>query len=230
MLDVFREEKKYVCDLPEFVYVRNILSAILDGDTFNGYKQYLVRSLYFDSDLDVDYKEKDHGVSERKKVRIRIYNPSAKKAKLELKAKSGNMQRKQSLTISREHAIELINCNYEVLKEYDDEFAQHMYYLMITEQYRPKTMVEYDRIGLTAPFNNIRITFDSNIRANEGNYNLFAEDTNCYPVLSKTKGILEVKYNNFLASYIKEALRCVNSLEESASKYVLARCMGQGGA
>lgn len=228
MLDVFREEKKYLCNLPEFVYIKNVLSAVLEGDPFNGYDSYLVRSLYFDSNQDVDYFEKDAGLSERKKVRLRIYDPKAEKAKLELKAKSGSMQRKQSLTISKSHAIELINGNYEVLNEYEGEFASYMYYLMVTEQYSPKTLIEYDRVGLTAPLNNTRITFDSGVRAHEGNYNLFDDVVNCYPVISPSKGILEVKYNKFLASYIKETLRCVNLLESSASKYVLARCIGQG--
>lgn len=229
MLDVFREEKKYVCNLPELTYIKNVLTGVMQGDPFQGYEPYLVRSLYFDSYSDVDYVEKDHGLSERKKVRIRVYDHNAKKAKLELKAKSGCMQRKQSLTITREDAIALIDGRYEVLRSYSEEFAMYMYNLMSINLYKPKTMIEYDRVALTAPVNNIRLTIDSKVRANEGCFDLFAKDVNCYQVISPTKGILEVKYNKFLLSYIKEALRCVNNIESSASKYTLARCMGQGG-
>lgn len=229
MLDVFREEKKYVCDLAEFIYAKNSLSAVMEGDPFQGYESYVVKSLYFDSYTDVDYIEKDEGVENRKKVRIRTYGSGLDFAKLELKAKSGSMQRKQSLNISKADAIELINGNYGVLNNYSEEFATYMYNLMVTQQYRPKTIVEYDRVALTAPLNNIRVTFDSGVRANEGVFDLFSEDTNCYPVMSPSKGIIEVKYNKFLASYVKETLRCVNTLESSASKYVLARCMGLGG-
>ena len=37
------------------------------------------------------------------------------------------------------------------------------------------------------------------------------------------KGVLEVKYNRFLPSYIKLALNVSDKLETSVSKYVLAR-------
>ena len=103
MLDVFREEKKYICNLLEASYLKNTLCGILQGDPYQGYEPYMVRSLYFDSFSDIDYREKEDGLSERKKVRLRIYSPDAKSAKLELKQKSGCMQRKQSLSVSREH-------------------------------------------------------------------------------------------------------------------------------
>ena len=229
MIDVFREEKKYVCNLLEASYVKNTLMGVMSGDPFQGYRPYLVRSLYFDSYKDVDYREKEDGLSERKKVRLRVYSPDAKKAKLELKQKSGCMQRKQSLSVSREHAIELINGNYGVLKEYEDDFAVYMHNLMKTEFYIPKTVVEYDRVAFTAPINNIRLTVDSGVRANEGYFNIFDKALTLYPVMDPAKVILEVKYNKFLLSYIKEALRCVDKIESSASKYVMARGIGQGG-
>ncbi|MCR5101649.1 MAG: polyphosphate polymerase domain-containing protein [Butyrivibrio sp.] len=229
MLDVFREEKKYVCNLLEAVYLKNTLCGILQGDPFQGYEPYTVRSLYFDSISDKDYREKEDGLSERKKVRIRIYSPDDKKAKLELKQKSGCMQRKQSLSISREHALELINGNYEVLKEYDGDFALYMYNLMTLETYRPKTVIEYDRVAFTAPINNIRLTVDSGVRANEGYFNIFDKDIFLYPVINPASVIFEVKYNKFLLSYIKDAIRCVCKIETSASKYTMSRCIGQGG-
>jgi len=229
MLDVFREEKKYVCNLLEAVYLKNSLNGILQGDPFQGFEPYLVRSLYFDTISDTDFKEKEDGLSDRKKVRLRVYSPDSKTAKLELKQKSGSMQRKQSLTLSREHAQELINSNYEVLKEYDDDFAVYMYNLMNLEGYKPKTVVEYDRVAYTAPINNIRLTVDSGVRANEGCYDIFDNDIALYPVIDPTTVIFEVKYNKYLLSYIKDAISCVCKLETSASKYTLARYIGQGG-
>ncbi len=229
MLDIFREEKKYVCNLLEAGYLRNTLSGTLQGDPFNEYEPYMVRSLYFDSFADTDFWEKEDGLSERKKVRLRIYSPDAKTAKLELKQKSGCMQRKQSLTVSREHAIDLINGNYDVLKEYNDEFASYMFNLMTLEAYKPKTVVEYDRVAFTAPINNIRLTVDSGVRANEGYFNIFDKDIALYPVIDPASVIFEVKYNNYLLSYIKDVIRCVCKTESSASKYSLARYIGQGG-
>lgn len=229
MIDVFREEKKYVCNLLEAVYLKNCLNAILQGDPFQGYEPYMVRSLYFDTVSDSDFREKEDGLSDRRKVRLRIYSPDAKTAKLELKQKSGCMQRKQSLTISREHAKELIHGNYDVLKEYGDDFATYMYNLMNLEGYKPKTVVEYDRVAYTAPINDIRLTVDSGVRANEGHFDIFNKDLALYSVIDPTTVIFEVKYNKYLLSYIKDAIRCVCKLESSASKYTLARYIGQGG-
>lgn len=67
-----------------------------------------------------------------------------------------------------------------------------------------KTIVEYKRKAYIAKENKIRITFDHQIEATETNMDLFAPDLNMYPVLDKFNGVLEVKYNGFLLSYIKE--------------------------
>ncbi len=69
--------------------------------------------------------------------------------------------------------------------------------------YRPKTVVEYDRFAFIAPENSIRITFDSGIRANEVNFNIFDRNLVLNSVMSPFAVVLEVKYNGFLLSYIK---------------------------
>ena len=229
MLDVLREEKKYVCNLLEAVYLKNTLNGIMQGDPYQGYEPYMVRSLYFDSMSDIDYREKEDGLSDRKKVRLRIYSPDSDYAKLELKQKSGCMQRKQSLAVTREHAVELISGNYDVLKEYDNEFSTYMYNLMTLESYRPKTVIEYDRVAYVAPINNIRLTVDSGVRANEGYFNIFDENIALYPVIDPSSVIFEVKYNKYMPSYVKDAIRFICKTETSASKYTMSRYIGQGG-
>ena len=228
-LDVFREEKKYEMSILGLEYVKQRMESCLHGDKFNGTKPYLVRSLYFDSYCNTDYWEKDLGANYRKKIRLRVYSPDASTAKLELKEKSGSMQRKQSLTIPREEAVELINGNYEVLLEHEEELASYLYGKMTSELYTPRTVVEYDRIAFGTNENNIRLTIDTGIRANEGYFNIFDNNLQLYPVMQPDKGVLEVKYNNFLLSYIKDVIECTDSLETSVSKYMLARRVGMGG-
>ncbi len=228
-LDVFREEKKYEMSTLGLEYVRQRLESCLHGDPFNGTKAYLVRSLYFDSYSNIDYWDKDLGANYRKKIRLRVYTPDAESAKLELKEKKGSMQRKQSLTIPREEAIELTKGNYDVLLNHEEELASYLYGKMTTELYAPRTVVEYDRVAFGTNENNIRLTIDTGIRANEGNYDIFDENLQLYPVMRLDRGVLEVKYNNFLLSYIKDVIECVDSLETSVSKYVLARGIGMGG-
>ena len=229
VLRVLRTEKKHNLTKLEVSGLKSRLSAILSGDPVNGYKPYLVRSLYFDTIFNDDFYEKMAGVERRQKIRLRIYDPNAKTAKLEIKEKQGTTQLKRSLVLTREEAIRLQNCDYEVLKEKEDELAQELYIVMTTKLYRPVCIVEYDRVAFANPTNDIRITFDSDIRSNEGNFSIFDPNLQCYPVFSNRNTVLEVKYNGFLLSYIKEAIGSLDCTETAVSKYCLARRYGLGG-
>lgn len=229
VLRVLRTEKKHNLTKIEVSGLKSRLSAILSGDPVNGYKPYLVRSLYFDTIFNDDFFEKMAGVERRQKIRLRVYDPNAKTAKLEIKEKQGVTQLKRSLVLTREEAIRLQNCDYDVLKDKEDELAQELYILMTTKLYRPVCIVEYDRVAFANPTNDIRITFDSDIRSNEGNLSIFDPNLQCYPVFSNRNTVLEVKYNGFLLSYIKEAIGSLDCTETAVSKYCLARRYGLGG-
>ncbi|MCQ2523797.1 MAG: polyphosphate polymerase domain-containing protein [Lachnospiraceae bacterium] len=226
MLDVLREEKKYGISLERAQALFFKLSQAMDGDPFNGLNSYLVRSLYFDSINDDDFFEKGEGIEYRKKIRLRVYDPKANKAKLEMKEKSGSSQRKRSLTLSRDDAKRMIAGDYSVLLGYEEELASELYYTMVTECYQPKCVVQYYRRAFAAMENNIRITFDSELTSNEGYYDIFDENMYVYPISPKDEVVLEVKYNNFLLSYIKDLLDCVDKTETSNSKYCRARKYG----
>jgi hypothetical protein len=77
--------------------------------------------------------------------------------------------------------------------------------------------------------NDIRITFDSEVESNEGYFDIFDKNLCIYPVMPKDEVILEVKYNNFILSYIKDVIQCVDKTEMSNSKYCMARKYGMIG-
>ena len=217
-LDVSRVEEKYVLTYAEAERLYLKLRKILPGDGVNGYEAYCVRSLYFDSYYNDDYLDKLSGIKDRKKIRLRIYDVSASDVKLELKQKEGDNQRKRSVRITRQEA--------EMLCQ-ENGVAQDIYYIMKKEVYRPKCIVEYKRRAFAVPTNNIRITFDSEIVSAEGNLDLFVPSRALtIPVESKNTVILEVKYNHFLLSYIKDALGFCDVAQGSYSKYVVGRKMG----
>ena len=145
---------------------------------------------------------------------------------LEIKQKQGDNQLKRSLKLKREDAIELTKGKYTCLLKYNDPFAAECYGIMNMYCYKPKAIVQYNRKAYIAKENKIRITFDSNIIATETNMNIFDENLNLYPVFEKDKVVLEVKYNGFLLSYIKDSLEKVKHLETSVSKYCLSRHIG----
>ena len=57
-------------------------------------------------------------------------------------------------------------------------------------------------------------------------FDIFSENLIQYPVWDAFHAVLEVKYNGFLPSYIKELVSSVNCSEISVSKYGLSRSVG----
>lgn len=229
ILDVLRKEKKFVISDVVSTNLGNFCSKVLHEDQNNGDRGYIVRSLYFDTVDNRDYEQKMAGEEIRKKIRLRIYNPNDQFAKLEMKQKQNDNQRKRSLTITREHAMRLIDGDYSCLLEYDQKFALELYTTMTMQMYIPRCVIEYNRKAFILEENNTRLTFDSNIRATEANVNIFDEELCLYPIYPMEKTVLEVKYNNFLLSYIKDIINPVDKIETSVSKYCLARSVTLGG-
>lgn len=223
MNKVLREEKKFLISLAEYTKLKGKLEAVMLEDEYNGANGYIIRSLYFDTPFDDDYFEKAAGIENRRKIRLRTYDPKLDFAMLEMKQKQGVNQMKRSLKISKEDAQRIIKCDYTPLLNYDEEFAQELYTFMQTKLYRPKTIVEYNRKAFIAKENKIRVTFDNKIVSTESSFDLFNEHLNMNPVMDPYNVVLEVKFNGFMLSYIKAMINQTDKSELSVSKYVLAR-------
>lgn len=225
MNEVFRQEKKYLLSLDQYYKLSHYLSQFLVEDKHNQGEGYHIRSLYFDTIDDKDFDDKVSGVELRRKIRLRTYRAEQQSAALEMKQKQGELQKKRSLIVSKEDAREIIKRNYSVLLKYEDDFAVECYSLMNSMCYLPKTVVDYQRRAFVADGNNIRITFDHHMRGTESNFDIFDEKLVEYPVWDPYVVVLEVKFNGFLLSYIKDALRDCGVGETSFSKYCLARAV-----
>lgn len=223
MNEVLRQEKKYAVNLADGVILRGQLGSVLKGDPHNGAQGYAVRSLYFDTPDDQDFTDKRDGLELRRKIRLRVYSPRAEFAMLEMKQKQGAYQRKRSLRLKKEDAERLCRGDYRPLLACEDPFAAECYGLMYCRCYRPKAVVEYRREAFIAKENRIRVTLDSQISATEASWDLFSERLPLYPVMDPFQMVLEVKYNGFLLSYIKDLLNQIERSELSVSKYCLAR-------
>lgn len=226
MNEVFRQEKKYWITRLDMERLSRRLEPVMLQDPHNGALGYTIRSLYFDTLDERDYTEKLDGVALRRKIRLRIYDPAAEFAMLEMKQKEGAFQKKRSLRIARDDALAVAAGRYESLLGYDDPFAAECYGLMRMRCYRPKTVVEYRRRAFIARENQIRITFDHDIRATEACLDVFSPGLNLYPVLDPYNAVLEVKFNGFLLSHLKSAISAADRSELTVSKYCLARSAG----
>lgn len=223
MQKVLRNERKYMISLSEWMRKSHELHQLLHEDPHNGIHGYTIRSLYFDTEYDDDFFDKEYGMEVRKKLRLRVYDPKGESAVLEMKQKQGEQQLKRSLRLRREDAERLIAGNYSPLLHYPEDFAAECYALMNIRCYRPKVVIEYRRKAFIAKENSTRITFDHHIEATQSNFDLFNPGLAMNPVMARSQAVLEVKYNRFLLSYIQEMLNSIDKSELSVSKYSIAR-------
>ncbi len=222
-LDVLRTEQKYDIGFREMYRIKPKLSAVVKEDIHNGREGYIVRSLYFDTVHDDDYYDKLDGLEIRRKIRLRIYTPQDKTAKLELKEKTGNRQRKRSLLLEREEAERIAAGDYEPLTLLNDDFALEIYGRMKQYCYVPKCIIEYNRLAYAVSTNDTRITFDHRLRASLANTDLFSPDLKLSPAGEQNRVTMEVKFNNFLLSYVKDAVSVADRTQISLSKYAAVR-------
>ena len=219
-LKTLRHEQKYVIPYEEMLNLRAKFEKLLTVDRNpNG---YMVRSLYFDSVDDQDYYDKLGGEANRKKIRIRIYDTTSDFVKLEIKAKYDTNQLKESLIINKKIASELIKGNYGVLLEFNSDTAKKIYAIMAKGYYRPKVIIEYDRIAYITT-TTTRITFDFNVRRSYDFNNFFNDKINYLNVTDGKDIILEVKYDRYLEKYISLILDGKTSRYQSVSKYIMGR-------
>ena len=183
----------------------------------------MVRSLYFDSIEDDDYYQKLSGDMIRKKIRIRIYDVDSDFMKLELKGKYDIHQLKESLIINRKTCEQLIKGNYEVLLNYEDDIAKKIYLIMRERCYKPKCIIEYQRMAFIS-HNNTRITIDYEIKTSRFIENeLFDKEINYINITDPNQIVLEVKFDHFLEDYIGRILDKYVTSNASVSKYVMGR-------
>lgn len=228
MRQVLRQEKKFLLDHVCAARLQARLRNVLKEDEHNGADGYRIRSLYFDTVGDRDYVEKLFGTNPRRKVRLRIYDPDADFALLECKQKDGENQVKRSLACNRDEARRLIAGDMRWMLDREEPFAQEMYAFISMNGYRPKAVIDYHRSAFVGQENRTRITFDTNIRSTETNMDIFDKNLCTHPVLDPFNVILEVKYNGFLMSYVKDQINSVEKRPISVSKYALGRDITMG--
>lgn len=222
IVSVNRSELKYEMHPLVALELQNELDILLQRDAYSAQSSYMVRSLYFDSVNDIDFSDKYAGVEKRKKIRIRVYSSDAVSGKIELKRKEGNYSYKKSLNISRNEIIMAQKGDYSFLLDYESHTAWELYTLLNLGCYRPKAIIEYQRIAFVYPENHIRITLDSQIKSSEGILDLMADNLTYIPVIDD-RVILEVKYDGTLIKVVSDILKKYKLTQVSVSKYASGR-------
>ena len=162
-------------------------------------------------------------MDDRDKFRIRAYNGSDDVIKLECKHKEGSYIAKQSIRLSRGECESLIRGDYAFLLSRREPFARRMFAEFATKCLRPRVIVDYTREAYVYPVEDVRITFDKDIRTAYRGTSLFDMTQPTYPVITDGDLVLEVKFNNYLPSYIRELLQIDSHTRSAVSKYCICR-------
>lgn len=223
MCVVNRHEYKYYISYSEYYYLKQLLQTIMQPDLNakeNG--EYYIRSLYFDSADNTDYRTKIAGIENRKKVRLRIYDTDSDKVKLEVKNRYNTSMRKESLIISRDEALKMISNDVAFLDKYNEKVALRVKNYMTNYLYSPRVIVDYEREAFVDNDHDVRVTFDKNIRCVYSD-SLFDKTIGLIPVFIDPVIVLEVKFNEILPDFIRNVLCTGRVLNSSISKYCIAR-------
>lgn len=218
----FRNELKYYISYFDYIKLRNVLKNTLPMDSNSNESGYLIRSLYFDDIFDSALYEKNAGIFNRKKFRIRIYNYSDEVIKLERKRKYNQNINKEDFTLSRNKYDSIMDGDVEFLKKSDNDVAKEFYYEYKSQWLRPKVLVDFKREAYIMKSGNVRITFDKELRASS-NINDMFQETVGRPMVPSDQLILEVKFDEFLPDIIKRYLSMIDKKSQAISKYVLCR-------
>lgn len=217
----YRNEWKYLIDNAQREYVTKRLSPFLNLDKHAQNGGYMIRSLYFDDYFNTAYEEKDAGVLKRKKYRIRIYNCTDASIKLERKKKFGSYIYKEAAKLTRDEVYKIIDGDYDFLLKSDNSLCREFYYECVSNVMRPRTIVDYEREPWVLDEGTVRITFDMDVRAAIGSFDIFDATLPALPCLEPGKCVMEVKYTEFLPQFVREVLPDRASEFTAVSKYVL---------
>lgn len=222
----YRNEWKYCCNVLDLKLLETRLGEVLHTDQHSGIKGgYSVRSLYFDDYINTCAKQNEAGVPDRFKWRVRYYGGgTSKHMHLEFKRKRNGRGIKKSCKITEEELNLILNGEPEkVLWATDEELLKRFCYEIMTRGFRPKVIVDYDRIAYTEPIANVRITLDKNISASYEFNKFLSGDYLKIPLQADNNHILEVKFDNILPGYIRNIVDSFGMEQTSFSKYYIGR-------
>lgn len=230
-----RYERKYLVSNHKLESLRERILTFVKPDIFANYKEksypeYTVRSIYFDTPNMTSLLDKNEGVKERKKLRVRGYNKQTENSKvfLEVKRKTGNriFKNRSLIPFSALHkTIEFgLNQDMEKMLEKSRQKEDAIKFLYQKNRYfqSPVNLVVYEREPYHGKFDHgTRITLDKNIRSklHPNLEDLFSDFDLKY--IWEEHFILEIKYfDPPMPLWAKSIVQEFKLQSEALSKYV----------
>lgn len=221
----FRHEWKHEIHVSDMITLRQRLRAVADMDVHAVNGRYEIRSLYFDNLSDKVLREKLDGVNAREKFRIRFYNGDTSLIHLEKKSKLNGLCNKESTTLTKEEAQAIVEGRCNWMMDSDRELVRELYLKMRFQGLMPRTIVDYTREPFVYAPGNVRVTMDYDIRTGMQCTDFLNSDCVMVPA-GDAQIILEVKWDDFLPSIIRDAVQLEGRRTSAFSKYAACRIYG----
>ncbi len=221
----YRHEWKHELNYLDLLTIRTRLQAVMEPDPHVIDGKYLIRSLYFDNLSDKALREKLDGVNLREKFRIRYYNGDTSLIHLEKKSKVNGLGTKFSARLSAEEAQKVVEGDIDWMLASEHPLIQEFYCKMRYQGMRPKTIVDYTREPFIYGPGNVRVTFDYDIRTGLRCTDFLNPDCVTIPA-GDAPILLEVKWDAFLPSIIRDVVQMPGRHATAFSKYAQCRIYG----
>lgn len=218
----FRHEWKHEVNRLDLLILRQRLRAVMQPDEHARGGAYFVRSLYFDNDRNKALREKLDGVNDREKFRIRYYDHDPSVIHLEKKRKRNGLCSKESADLTAAEVQAILAGDLLWMKNARRPLVRELYEKMHTQGLHPKTIVDYTREPFIYGPGNVRVTLDYDIRTGLGSTDFLNPDCITVPA-GDAPVILEVKWDNFLPSVIRDIVQLEGRHTGAFSKYAACR-------
>ncbi len=157
--------------------------------------------------------------------RIRYYNGDTSLIHLEKKSKLAGLGTKQNVPLSVCEAQAIVEGDYTWMRQNPDPLITEFYSKLLSQQLKPKTIVDYTRKPYLFPAGNVRVTIDYDIRT--GLWHTDFLNPNCITVPARDAPILlEVKWDAYLPDIIRNLVQLNGRSSCAFSKYAACRVYG----
>ncbi len=221
----YRHEWKHIINYADLLAIRARLRAVAEPDSHAKDGIYRIRSLYFDNLDDKALREKIDGVNMREKFRIRYYNGDTSFIHLEKKSKKNGLGTKYNALLTAGEAQKIVDGDIDWMLGSGRPLIEELYCKMKYQGMRPKTIVDYTREPYIYRPGNVRVTFDYDLKSGLNCTDFLNWDCVTIPVTDRTI-ILEVKWDDYLPSIIRDSVQTPGRRVTAFSKYAQCRIYG----
>ena len=221
----YRNEWKYSLTNQELSLLKSRISEVMELDPHTSIKgRYVIHSLYFDDYKDTSVYTTDSGLSKRFKWRIRYYDEDLNYIVLERKEKLDSRCHKKSCRLTIDEYQKIVNSNItDIVYDTDKKLIKELARDIMFYNYKPKVIIDYERIAYVEEITNVRITFDMKISASYDLEHFLDGDYTKFYINPSGENVLEVKFDEILPSYIRKIVESYGFKQTSFSKYYYGR-------